>query len=359
VAIRVLYGVLDWGLGHATRSIPVIELLRARGCEVHVATSGLAYELLRGEFPELQIDALPSYAVRYARHGLFMVNIFWQLPRLLSVIWREGRAARKLAREFEPDVVISDCRYGFRVRGTASIFITHQLNFQMPWTFRLLQPIVNVANHLLISRFDTVWIPDAPNGITGKLSRPGRLATKTKWIGTLSRLPHLPAAAHPTYELAVILSGPEPQRTLLEQKIISQLQPLQLRAVVVRGLPSARAYQQIDQIDVHNYLEGGPLAVVIQNSKVVIARSGYSTVMDLMALGSRAIFVPTPGQTEQELLAATLAREKIAGFMPQFRFNLATALQQLPNYRGFANSTRQPNLLPIVVDELLKDCSRD
>jgi UDP-N-acetylglucosamine transferase subunit ALG13 len=194
--------------------------------------------------------------------------------------------------------------------------------------------------------------------VTGKLSRPGRLAPKVKWIGHLSRLPQTGKPVGAAYEVAVILSGPEPQRTMLESKVVPQLQQLGVRAVVVRGLPSARAHQAIGLIDFHNYLEGEPLAEIIQQSNVVVARSGYSTVMDLIALRSRAIFVPTPGQTEQELLAASLSQQKIAHSMLQSRLDLAVALQQVPNYLGFANWKPEPNLLPVVVDEFIKHGSR-
>ncbi len=355
--MKVLYGVLDWGLGHATRSIPIIRLLRARGCEVRIATSGLAYELLRTEFPELTIYPLPSYAVRYARHGLFMMNIFWQLPRLLLVIVREGRAARNITTEFPADLIISDCRYGFRFRGCKSVFITHQLNFQMPRMLKWLQPVVNLFNHIMINRFDQVWVPDVQHGITGTLSRPGWLTEKVRWIGNLSRLPLPTPGLQQEYEVAVILSGPEPQRTLLENKLVAQLQLLNLRAVVVRGLPTARARERINQIDFHNYLEGAALANLMQQAAVVVARSGYSTVMDLMALGGKAIFIPTPGQTEQELLAKTLTAQRIAWSAPQHHFDLAVALKKLPDYRGFAEWKHPPNLLPVVVDETLNSLS--
>lgn len=352
---RVLYGVLDWGLGHATRSVPVIQQVLAAGCDVRIASSGLALELLRGEFPGLVVYKLPPYDVRYARHGMFMLNIIWQVPRLLITIIREGRAAENLASSFPADLVISDCRYGFRLRGRKSAFITHQIHFQMPNALRLLQPVVNFVNRALISRFDEVWIPDVPNGLTAKLSRPGKLAPKARWIGNLSRMVRLPVASSPEYEVALVLSGPEPQRTLFEIEAVHQLKKLHIRAVVVRGLPAAPAFRQVEKLDIYNYLAGQALADVIRRSRVVVARSGYSTVMDLVAAGGYAIFVPTPGQTEQELLAETLAARLVAFTMPQRKLDLALALSQSYAFRGFADWKPQPNLLAQVILSFIHD----
>lgn len=353
MAARVLYGVLDWGLGHATRSIPIIRLLLARGCDVRIATSGLAYELLRTEFPNLIIYPLPSYAVRYAQHELFMINIFWQIPRLLAVIVRERHHTRRIAASFPAQLLVSDCRYGFRLRGSRNVFITHQLSFQMPFSLKWVQPIVNFFNRIMINRFDQVWVPDVQGGITGKLSYAGRLKKKIRWIGHLSRLPRPRGEQRKHYAVAVVLSGPEPQRTLLESQIVTQLHQLGLRAVVVRGLPAARARERVNQVDFYNYLEGEELAQIMVNSGVVVARSGYSTVMDMMALGCKAIFIPTPGQTEQELLAAALTQQKIAWSMRQKDFDLAISLKRNLNFVGFADWKPQPNLLPVAVDEIL------
>lgn len=358
MAKKILYGVLDWGLGHATRSVPIIKYLLTQGCEVRLASSGSAHELLSLEFPDLTICRLPAYQVRYSRHGLFMLTIFWQVPRLLVTILREAKAARRLAREFPADLVISDCRYGFRLPGRRSAFITHQLQFQMPRALRFLQPCVNAANRAMINRFDEVWIPDEPDGITGNLSNPEKMITKVRWVGILTRLPRLMPAAAPGFEVAAILSGPEPQRSLLETKLVAQLQRLRLRAVVVRGLPAAPAFRHAEGIDFYNYLSGEALAKVIQQARVVVARSGYSTVMDLMGTGCHAFFVPTPGQTEQELLADRLKELQIAGSMPQRKFDLEAALAGVDRFRGFAGWNPQPNLLPGIIDEFLQapDC---
>jgi UDP:flavonoid glycosyltransferase YjiC (YdhE family) len=350
---RVLFGVLDWGLGHATRSIPVIHQLLQRGCQVRIATSGLAYELLKSHFPELVFYKITPYGVRYARHGMFMMNIFWQLPRLLRVIWREGREAKRICARWPASVILSDCRYGFRAPGVMSVFITHQINFQMPLTLKWLQPLVNLANRFLLGRFARIWVPDVPAGITGKLSAPGGLKPRVRYIGTLSRFKRRPPAEAPRYEVAAVLSGPEPQRSLLEKTIRRQLETLQLPAVLVRGLPAARAYQQVGNLEIYNYLDGDELLSVIGDARVVIARSGYSTVMDLMELGCHAVFVPTPGQTEQLFLARQLMKQGIAYSQKQSRFHLETALKQSRRFRGFAHAVVPTGLLSGAIDELL------
>jgi len=350
---KVLFGVLDWGLGHATRSIPIIQQLIQQGCEVRIASSGLAFELLKSHFPQLTFYKVTAYGVRYARHGLFMINIFWQLPRLLWVIGRESREAEKIHKRWPADVTLSDCRYGWRCSGVPAVFITHQINFQMPWTMKVLQPLVNLANLALLMRFNQIWVPDVESGITGKLSAPGLLQKRVRWIGHLSRFRRRPLASAPRYEVAAVLSGPEPQRSLLELKLRQQIEALQIPAVVVRGLPAARAYQQVGKMEIYNYLDGDELLELMANARVVIARSGYSTIMDMMEAGCRAIFIPTPGQTEQLFLASQLTRQGIAYSQQQSRFSLAEALQSSRQFRGFANWSSPPNLLPQALDELL------
>lgn len=349
----VLVAPLDWGLGHATRCIPIIQLLLKKGNTVHIASSGDALMLLRNEFPELTCFQLPSYRPLYSKHLPFMINIFWQIPKFLDVIAREKKEIQRLCKNNHYDLLISDNRYGCRSSKVKSIFIGHQINIIMPGSLKWFAPIINYFNHKWILRFDQCWIPDESNqSLTGRLTHP--LLPRSKKIGILSRFTKKKEVKL-KYQLAVVLSGPEPQRTILEQKLLSQLAGFDIDVILVRGLVGeAEALKVPANVTVFNYQNSDQLCSIIEESEWVISRSGYTTVMDMMALSKRVIFIPTPGQTEQEFLAAELMKKKIAYSQSQDELDLKLALLEIKNYTGFVDSPSQPNLLEEAIEEVLK-----
>lgn len=349
----VLIAPLDWGLGHATRCIPIIQLLLKKGCNVHIASSGDALLLLRKEFPELTFLQLPSYRPLYSRWLPFMINIFWQMPKLLWVIAKEKKAIEALLKKNCYDLLISDNRYGCYSSNLKSVFIGHQINIIMPRGLQWFEPTVNYFNHKLILRFDECWIPDDVNhSLTGRLTSPS--VPRSKNIGVLSRFTKKKQVKL-KYQLAIILSGPEPQRTMLEQILLPQLIGLKMDAILIRGLVDKTEEIEVSgHVKVFNYQTSDQLCCLIDESELILSRSGYTTVMDMMALSKRVIFIPTPGQTEQEFLAAELMKKKIAYSQAQDEFDLKTALLEIKNYSGFVDSPSQPNLLEEAIEEALK-----
>lgn len=349
---RVLFAALDWGLGHATRSVPVIQALQQHGCEVLLAGSGDSLLLLRKEFPSLHYVDLPGYAPRYPSNGRSMVtSMALQLPRFISVVNAEHRALKKLVAREHIDLVISDNRYGCWSPEVHSVFITHQSNILMPRRFGFLQGIVRRFNASLMNRFDECWIPDIPPGesLAGDLADFGRVQVKNtvRYIGLLSRFKYRRPEKEPTLDVLAIFSGPEPQRTVLEQIVLPQLMASSLNFRVVRGLPAIGTDTGDKRID--NFLPARELQSAIESALVVIARSGYSTVMDMKALGKQVIFIPTPGQTEQEYLAERLRAAGVAFSTTQNEFNLGVALQEAKRFSGFT---------PVAMNELLNDVIR-
>ncbi|MBT1711727.1 hypothetical protein KK062_26030 [Fulvivirgaceae bacterium PWU5] len=338
---RVLVAPLDWGLGHATRCIPIIRALQARGCTVLLAGSGDSLQLLREEFPSLFYAALPAYQPRYPATGGSMVwAMAQQLPKFLTVIRREHVALERLVREQSVDLVIADNRYGCWSASVPSIFITHQCTILMPRRFGWLASIVARMNRRSIKRFTRCWLPDYPgeSSLAGKLVACGESPHDTthRYIGALSRLsPAVPREKR--YDLVCVFSGPEPQRTLLEQVVMAQINHSTLRVLIVRGLPGGRKVPPLEtRAEVVDFLASDALQTALESSRCVLARSGFSTVMDLAHVGGNAIFVPTPGQTEQEYLAARLMEKRIAYSVAQQDFHLDTAWQQVSQYSGFA-----------------------
>lgn len=350
---RVLIAPLDWGLGHATRCIPIIQLLLEKGYEVHVASSGDAQRLLQLEFPQLKQFSLPSYKVGYSQRLPFMLKVFLQLPKFLLVIIKENKVIKQITNQNRYDLIISDNRYGCHSSNVKSVFICHQLNIIMPSLIAWMAPVINYVNHLWISRFDQCWIPDdSTASLTGRLTKPA--LPNSEWIGVLSRFGKDESAAT-EFQLAVLLSGPEPQRSVFEKKILHQLSGLKLKSILVRGRLDVNPIEKENQhLMVINYLHGEELQNIIEKSEVVLCRSGYSTIMDLVKLQKKAVFVPTPGQTEQEYLGFRLMQNGIALCQRQNEFNIVQALKEIKNYTGFVGSLSETNLLNNAIDKVLK-----
>jgi len=331
---KVLVTPLDWGLGHATRCIPIIQELQLNGWEVVIASSGDALTLLKGEFPQLIFFELPSYRATYSLRLPLMVKVFFQLPKFLMVIKKEHFELERIVDEQQINLVISDNRFGCWTKKVHTIFITHQVNIQMPFTLKWIQGIVNYFNHQLIRKFNQCWVPDFPeNRLTEKLSEPGKLPVK--FIGMLSRFRKTSTVELFDYDYLALVSGPEPQRTIFEQKVRLCFSKLKGRKILVRGLPGiGDEILRLSDWDEVCHFKGEKLQQVIEQSKLVICRSGYSSIMDLAVLGKKALFVPTPGQTEQEYLSEQLMDKGIAYSVSQDFFSNQD-LHETQDYSGF------------------------
>lgn len=328
--MRILISLLDWGLGHATRCIPIIHSFLRNDCEVYIACNAMQQRLLENEFENVHFLLLEGYNIRYASSKRwFAVKILQQIPKILFAIRRENRWLKKVAQEHRIDLIISDNRFGFYHKKTPSVFITHQLFIQTPssWFSRRIQKI----NYHFINRFCECWVPDYeghPN-LAGVLSHPEHMpSVPVTYIGPLSRFKKKEESTK--YEWLLILSGPEPQRTLLEQILIDKFITSANPVLLVRGLPaSTEAISLPAHFTVFNHLSTAQLEDAFAQSRYVISRSGYTTVMDIVMLQKKSLLIPTPGQTEQEYLAKHLAEQHwcINGSEPGF-------FQQLPEIIG-------------------------
>ncbi len=352
---KVLIAPLDWGLGHATRCLPIALALHSRGMEVAFAGAGSSLALLKKECPDARFFQIAPYRARYARTWPLMWMVFLQMPRFLFAMAREHRQIEKLCRKENFQLIISDNRYGAWSAHVPSVFITHQLNIIMPAALRWLEPIVRYFNHQQIKKFSHCWIPDVgEQTLTGKLSNHRRL--KVKFVGTLSRMERQLNVSK-IYDVVAIVSGPEPQRTVFEEILRTQLATSGLKYLLILGKPEVEEDEsQVNSSQNQNvklHLSSYEMALAIQQARLVICRSGYTSIMDLAALQARAFFVPTPGQTEQEYLATRLQKQGIAGFTTHKAFRLSTVLAESNGYSGFANWPPPSNLLRQAIDDLL------
>jgi UDP:flavonoid glycosyltransferase YjiC (YdhE family) len=361
MATRILICVLDWGLGHATRSIPVINAFRNSGCDVLIASSGHALKLLKVEFPGEECLELPGYDPQYSSREGMVRKMIMQIPKFFRVIRKEHRLVEELVKKRNINVVVSDNRYGCWGRAALSVFITHQSNILMPKRFGWAGPIVRRVNERMMNRFSECWIPDDENGgNAGELTSFEDLRYKgtVKHIGTLSRFSKPEGERTKWNQILAVCSGPEPQRSTLETLLLKELRQSGKRSILVRGVIEPGAPVFTDSGVVFNYMTSDELKQTVTSSEVIISRSGYSTVMDLKVVGGKAIFIPTPGQTEQEYLALRLKETGVAYAVSQDEFSLPVALNETEKYSGFKAERMEDRLNP-AVESLLSSVANE
>ncbi|MGZ5287655.1 MAG: glycosyltransferase [Flavisolibacter sp.] len=352
---RILLAPLDWGLGHATRIIPIIRELELQGAEVVVGASGQTRLLLEQEFPLLEHVEIPGYDIGYSKNRWTMAfTMAAQVPKIIAAIDDENEMLDELVKTLRLDAVISDNRYGLYDDKIPSVFLGHQLLIRTGMG-KTADQYLQKINYSFINKFSECWIPDYENGsgLAGLLSHPTILPSiPVKYLGPLSRFSagHSESGKH----ILIMLSGPEPQRTLLETLVLEQSNQTKEKIVLVRGLPGGGP--SIDapaHMEVFDHLPARLLEEKILEASMVIARSGYSTVMDLAVMNKPAILVPTPGQTEQEYLAQHLMQQQLAFHLPQDKFRLAPALDLARHFPFKKYDFQGENNLSDIINQFL------
>jgi uncharacterized protein (TIGR00661 family) len=330
----VLLSPLDWGLGHTTRCIPLIRELVRLQCEVIIACSPTQKKLLEIEFQSLTFFIAPSSPPVYGRTKTStIIRLLFQLPKILTLIKRENRWLRQFLHSNPVDAIISDNRFGLYAPGIPCIFITHQLNIKTGLG-AVLDGLARRINYRYIKKFTACWVPD----YEGENSMAGDLANANEYtrIGGLSRFDGCGDAVRMNANdprLLIILSGPEPQRSILEKKLIDALKDYNGPAVLVRGLPGENELPEVPAgVQVFNHLQATELNKLICDASMIVARCGYTTVMDLLKLKKKCVLIPTPGQAEQEYLAKHLYKNKLAYTITQHKFSLAKDMQAAENF---------------------------
>ncbi len=359
--MRVLISPLDWGLGHATRDIPIIRSLQQAGHEVVVLAGGAGHRLLQGEFPDLEINDWPTYTMRYSRSRLLLpLALFAQLPFFLLSIFKERKRINQYVRSHGIDLVISDGRYGLKTKVVPSIFITHQLCILPPgprWFQMVMAKPIWALNRFALRGFAEIWVPDFPTAInlSGKLGHPPKTMTNVRYIYPLCRFraetlswnqPSEMNSALNRIDVLALVSGPEPQRTLLEKILIDALEKISGTRVLVCGKPAVivgahRDAPQTDiregQLTVFDHLPGDQLTELLAAAERIVCRSGYTSVMELAGLGKKnVLFIPTPGQPEQEYLARHLQSMDLAEWQEQEDLDVEGGLKKAAGLPGFA-----------------------
>lgn len=317
---RILVAPLNWGLGHATRCIPIIHELIRHDFEPVLASDGAALKLLQKEFPALEAHILPEYNISYSKKDVFFKwKLLLQTPKIITAIRKEKNVTEELVRSQNISGIISDNRWGVRSKKVPSAFITHQLKVLSGSSTYISSKI----QQNLISKFTECWVPDVeekPNlsGVMGHLDQP---PFPIKYIGPLSRFSkkELPIK----YKYVIILSGPEPQRGILEKILLKEFENFSSSVLFIRGvLEKEVKVKTMGNLTIYNYLLGQELEEALNSSEAIICRSGYTSVMDIARLEKKAFLIPTPGQPEQEYLAKRLAAKGLVCSCHQNEFSI-------------------------------------
>jgi uncharacterized protein (TIGR00661 family) len=336
----ILIAPLNWGLGHATRCIPIIKALQENNFTPIIASDGIALELLRKEFPYLKTLELPSYQIEYAKNGKnFKWKLMKSLPRMIEAIREEKRIVKKWIQKYDIDGIISDNRLGVISKKIPSVFITHQLNVMTGNTTW----ITSKLHQNIIKKYKACWIPDVNDqrNLTGKLGHLENNSLNLSYLGPLSRMHKM--ALPLQYDLMIILSGPEPQRGLLETHLIEEVKRFEGKVVFIKGIiENEQKKDQIGNVTYYNFMKTRQLEQTFNESKKVLCRSGYTTIMDLVKLNKKAFFIPTPGQYEQIYLAEKLQNEGLVPYSTQENFKIEN-LSQIEQFKGLPQLDSSPN----------------
>ena len=328
---NILIAPLNWGLGHATRCIPIIRALLDLGFNPIIASDGMALTLLQKEFPTLNCLELPSYKIEYpAKESDFKFKMLQNMPDVIEAMLAEKKLVKKWVSEYNLKGIISDSRLGVYSKKVPSVFITHHLNVLSGNTSWLTSSV----QRLIIKKFDECWVPDTNEKptLSGKLGHLKTASDSIKYLGPLSRMTKTEVPSK--YKLMVLLSGPEPQRSILEEILINDLKDYTGKTIFIKGIvQEEEIVEQVGNCTFYNFMTSEELEQKINESEMLICRSGYTTIMDLAKLQKKALLIPTPGQYEQEYLAKRLFKQGRLMFVKQEKFKLCD-LEEVQAFSG-------------------------
>jgi uncharacterized protein (TIGR00661 family) len=331
--VKIAFGICSLGIGHAIRSAPIIEKLIKEGHEVVIISYDRAAHVLKKEFPGIKIYKILDYPIQYpekAHH--FLPYAILKSTHISKSVLHGHKEFLRIHKKENFDIVLSDSRFDVFYREIPSFLIMHQLRIMVP--LKTIRGTLLLFNNIMAKYFKKILVPDfEEDSLSGDLSHNLKIidGNKIEYIGPLSPFKHRPVPKD--IDVLISISGPEPQRTIFERKVLESVHELNGNVFITLGKPEKGI--QGDGVKIYPYLTMKEREEIMNRSKLVISRSGYSTIMDLCAIGGKAMFVPTPGQPEQEYLARYLEKKGIAGYMTQDELDLKEIISKSKNYRGF------------------------
>ena len=332
-------------MGHTIRCIPIIKILLANNYKIMIAAEGIHSSILQKQFPQIPIIPIKGYHIKYPKNKkILWLSILLQIPKLFYKINYEHQWLKKQQKKYQFDFIISDNRYGLYHSKTTNIFITHQLQIQTP--FGILTNWLQTLHYKHIQKFTMCWIPDLADkqhNLGGNLSHPIKMpAIPCYYINLLTRYPIENNTLHNNqkiYDYCFLLSGPEPQRTVFENIILQQIINSEDKILFIRGVAEEKLTLELKpNITIINFVDAEELKEKILQSHFIIARSGYTSVMELTVLQCKVMYVPTPQQTEQIYLAKNLQKQNTALYIEQINFDMRVIKEKIldfkPNFKN-------------------------
>ncbi len=334
--MKIAYAICSLGLGHATRSVPLIEKLINEGHDVHVIAHGRSSHVIKKYFNDIKIIDIPDYPIEYTKSGAALFPyILFKSPRIIEALLKEHSKFVKLFNKENFNAVISDNRYGIfaPVNSNAKSFlITHQLRIMNPYRIKFLEDLSMLYNSYLLKYFNKILVPDfEENSLSGDLSHNLKYVDKKKieYIGPISQYRRIDVGKN--IDTLFIISGPEPQRTIFQNIVLNSLKNFDGKYFVLLGRPD----REIEGKNIKSFVAKDEMELLLNSSTVIVSRSGYSTIMDLYFTGGKAIFIPTPSQPEQEYLAKYMEEMNLALQINQDYFSISKIFLNNNNILGF------------------------
>lgn len=358
---NILICPLDWGLGHAGRMVTIARKLQQMNNKIFIGAAESQTSFFKNALSDVVIIRFPGFKPHYSSFLPQYLALIPQIPRLACNILKEHVRLKKLIRNHNIDIVISDNRFGLWNKGIKSVYVTHQLRIPFPAALRIFEPAGTFLHRKIIEKYSICLIPDLPGeiNVSGRLSHGVVLPANTMYAGLFSRFSDTDICDETkrgfSPHTTVILSGPEPQRSLLKRQIEKVAPGEEHLTIILEGNPEGRYSKQSGNIMYHSHLPDEQMKKIITSGTTVIARAGYSTIMELISLGTSAILVPTPGQTEQEYLAAYLCEKGLFDTVSQKKLTPSvlrreTVSAAIPGY--LAEESRR------LLDDALKEILR-
>jgi uncharacterized protein (TIGR00661 family) len=355
--MNIIYAVCSWGLGHATRSLPIIRKLISEGHHLTIISHGRPIELLQKELETsvefYDVQDYPMLLSENSRQFLAKSMIYW--PVFIKRIESGLIQLQKILQKKSYHLIISDARYDMYSKTIPSYFISHQMRIMNPLRIRMFETGSELFNKFFFKRFKGILIPDyTKDDLSGDLSHNlKRIDTsKIHYIGALSDFTEKKTPKKIDYLIS--LSGPEPQRSIIEQTILSQISEIDGEIVMTLGKTEIDSKNKQDNITIYSFLPKEKREKLLNQAKMVIARSGYSTIMDLAVIHTKALLIPTPGQIEQEYLGQYHNMKNTFYSIPQARLQLAESLEKTKKTTGITRkcdvSESVDNVLNIVIN---------
>ncbi len=296
-----VFAILNWGLGHATRCIPLIRQFQSLNKKILIVSEGQALALLKKECPELDFYDTGFKSLKYSKSKFLLMHLLKLVPQFLKHTRQERLIAQQICQSYKVETIFSDNRYGFHCPSVKNVFLTHQIRPFLPFPFKIFSRLIYKKIASWINRFDECLIFDNQDAFyAGSLSSSKSLSIPCRYIGISSRLEQQQQNQTKNIDFLAIISGLEPHRTQFESILRDLQQEMDCRIVIVTGQAQGTDSEEKDIIALS---DSNQLQNLIAQSRCVISRSGYSSIMDYYTINQRAILVPTPGQSEQEYLA--------------------------------------------------------